>query len=70
VGEESCIGTRSTRDLVAEDGETLDEMIDAIVTRYDHYVTDRKLDEFLAAWPDLTEAQRQALLSVMRCFRG
>lgn len=34
VGEESCIGTRSTRDLVAEDGETLDEMIDAIVNRY------------------------------------
>jgi benzoyl-CoA reductase/2-hydroxyglutaryl-CoA dehydratase subunit BcrC/BadD/HgdB len=34
VGEESCIGTRNTRDLVAEDGRTLDEMIDRIVDRY------------------------------------
>lgn len=34
VGEESCIGTRNTRDLVDEGGETLEEMIDAIVDRY------------------------------------
>ncbi len=34
VGEESCIGTRNIRDLVAEDGTTLDEMIDRIVDRY------------------------------------
>ncbi|WP_027183575.1 double-cubane-cluster-containing anaerobic reductase [Desulfovibrio inopinatus] len=34
VGEESCIGERNTRDLVDESGETLDDMIDAIVDRY------------------------------------
>ncbi len=34
VGEESCIGTRNTRDLVDESGETLEEMIDAICERY------------------------------------
>jgi benzoyl-CoA reductase/2-hydroxyglutaryl-CoA dehydratase subunit BcrC/BadD/HgdB len=34
VGEESCIGTRNTRDLVDETGETLEEMIDAICDRY------------------------------------
>jgi benzoyl-CoA reductase/2-hydroxyglutaryl-CoA dehydratase subunit BcrC/BadD/HgdB len=34
VGEESCIGTRNTRDLVNESGETVEEMIDAIVDRY------------------------------------
>jgi benzoyl-CoA reductase/2-hydroxyglutaryl-CoA dehydratase subunit BcrC/BadD/HgdB len=34
VGEESCIGTRNTRDLVEETGQTLDDMIDAIVKRY------------------------------------
>ena len=34
VGEESCIGTRNTRDLVKEGGSTLDDMIDAIVDRY------------------------------------
>ena len=34
VGEESCIGTRNTRDLVEESGSTLDGMIDAIVDRY------------------------------------
>ncbi len=34
VGEESCIGTRNTRDLVEESGETLEEMIEAIVDRY------------------------------------
>jgi benzoyl-CoA reductase/2-hydroxyglutaryl-CoA dehydratase subunit BcrC/BadD/HgdB len=34
VGEESCIGTRNTRDLVEEGGSTLDDMIDAIVDRY------------------------------------
>ncbi len=34
VGEESCIGTRNTRDLVDEGGLTLDSMLDAIVDRY------------------------------------
>jgi len=34
VGEESCIGTRNTRDLVDEGGQSVDEMIDAIVDRY------------------------------------
>jgi benzoyl-CoA reductase/2-hydroxyglutaryl-CoA dehydratase subunit BcrC/BadD/HgdB len=34
VAEESCVGERSTRDLVSEDGDTLDKMIDAIVDRY------------------------------------
>jgi benzoyl-CoA reductase/2-hydroxyglutaryl-CoA dehydratase subunit BcrC/BadD/HgdB len=34
VGEESCIGTRNTRDLVDESGETLEEMLDAICERY------------------------------------
>ena len=34
VGEESCIGARSTRDLVDESGDTLDEMLDALVDRY------------------------------------
>ncbi len=34
VGEESCIGTRNTRDLVGESGETVEEMIDAVCDRY------------------------------------
>ena len=34
VGEESCIGTRNTRDLVEESGKTLDEQLDALVDRY------------------------------------
>lgn len=34
VGEESCIGTRNTRDLVQEGGSTLESMLDAIVDRY------------------------------------
>ncbi len=34
VGEESCIGTRNTRDLVDESGDTVDGMIDSIVDRY------------------------------------
>jgi benzoyl-CoA reductase/2-hydroxyglutaryl-CoA dehydratase subunit BcrC/BadD/HgdB len=34
VGEESCIGTRNTRDLVEESGESLDAMLDAIADRY------------------------------------
>jgi len=34
VGEESCIGARNTRDLVAERGETLEELLDALVERY------------------------------------
>jgi benzoyl-CoA reductase/2-hydroxyglutaryl-CoA dehydratase subunit BcrC/BadD/HgdB len=34
VGEESCIGTRNTRDLVTEGGETLDELLDALIDRY------------------------------------
>jgi len=34
VGEESCIGTRNTRDLVDESGKTIEEMIDALCDRY------------------------------------
>ncbi|XPV77092.1 MAG: double-cubane-cluster-containing anaerobic reductase [Desulfovibrio sp.] len=34
VAEESCIGTRNSRDLVDESGETVEEMIDALVDRY------------------------------------
>jgi benzoyl-CoA reductase/2-hydroxyglutaryl-CoA dehydratase subunit BcrC/BadD/HgdB len=34
VGEESCIGTRNTRDLVNESAETLEAMLDALVDRY------------------------------------
>ncbi len=34
VGEESCVGTRNTRDLVDESGETLEAMLDALVDRY------------------------------------
>ncbi|MFW5501101.1 MULTISPECIES: double-cubane-cluster-containing anaerobic reductase [unclassified Maridesulfovibrio] len=34
VSEESCIGTRNTRDLVDESAETVEEMIDAICERY------------------------------------
>jgi benzoyl-CoA reductase/2-hydroxyglutaryl-CoA dehydratase subunit BcrC/BadD/HgdB len=34
VGEESCVGTRNTRDLVDESGATLDEMMDHLADRY------------------------------------
>ncbi len=34
VGEESCIGTRNTRDLVAEGSKSLDQMLDALADRY------------------------------------
>jgi benzoyl-CoA reductase/2-hydroxyglutaryl-CoA dehydratase subunit BcrC/BadD/HgdB len=34
VAEESCVGERSTRDLVDETGKTLNQMIDAIIDRY------------------------------------
>ncbi len=34
VGEESCIGTRNTRDLVDESAGTIEGMIDAILDRY------------------------------------
>ncbi len=34
VGEESCVGERSTRNLTANAGQTIDEMMDAIVDRY------------------------------------
>ncbi len=34
VGEESCIGTRNTRDLVDESPRTMDGMLDAILDRY------------------------------------
>ncbi|MFV0420872.1 double-cubane-cluster-containing anaerobic reductase [Oleidesulfovibrio sp.] len=34
VGEESCIGTRNTRDLVNESADSMDAMLDAIVDRY------------------------------------
>lgn len=34
VGEESCVGTRNTRDLVDEEGQSLDAMLEALVDRY------------------------------------
>ncbi len=34
VGEESCIGTRNTRDLVDESGQSMDELLNALVERY------------------------------------
>lgn len=34
VGEESCVGERGARNLTAQSGETVDEMMDAIVDRY------------------------------------
>lgn len=34
VGEESCVGERGTRNLVAEDGESVDAMLGAIAERY------------------------------------
>jgi benzoyl-CoA reductase/2-hydroxyglutaryl-CoA dehydratase subunit BcrC/BadD/HgdB len=34
VGEESCVGERGTRNLTDDSGETVDEMLDAIVDRY------------------------------------
>lgn len=34
VCEESCIGTRNTRDLVDESGDTLEDMVDSIAKRY------------------------------------
>lgn len=34
VGEESCVGERGTRNLTADTGSTLDEMMDALVDRY------------------------------------
>jgi len=34
VAEESCVGERSTRDLVDETGKAVDQMIDALVDRY------------------------------------
>ncbi len=34
VGEESCVGERGTRNLTDETGETIDQMLDAIVDRY------------------------------------
>lgn len=34
VGEESCVGERGTRNLTDESGETVDDMLDAIVDRY------------------------------------
>lgn len=34
VGEESCVGERGTRWLTDEKGETIDELLDAIVDRY------------------------------------
>ncbi|WP_028586143.1 double-cubane-cluster-containing anaerobic reductase [Desulfocurvus vexinensis] len=34
VGEESCIGTRNTRDLVDETPETMDGLLDALAERY------------------------------------
>lgn len=34
VGEESCIGTRNTRDIVSETAQTVEGMIDNLVDRY------------------------------------
>lgn len=34
VGEESCVGERGTRNLTDDTGETVDQMLDAIVDRY------------------------------------
>jgi len=34
VGEESCVGERGTRNMTDDSGETVDEMLDAIVDRY------------------------------------
>jgi benzoyl-CoA reductase/2-hydroxyglutaryl-CoA dehydratase subunit BcrC/BadD/HgdB len=34
VGEESCVGERGTRNLTDETGQTLEEMLEAIVDRY------------------------------------
>ncbi len=34
VGEESCVGERGVRNLTDDSGETIDEMLDAIVDRY------------------------------------
>jgi len=34
VGEESCVGERGTRNLTEDSGETVDDMLDAIVDRY------------------------------------
>jgi benzoyl-CoA reductase/2-hydroxyglutaryl-CoA dehydratase subunit BcrC/BadD/HgdB len=34
VGEESCIGARNIRDLVDESGDTLEQMLEALVERY------------------------------------
>ncbi len=34
VGEESCVGERGTRNLTDESGQTVEEMMDAIVDRY------------------------------------
>jgi len=34
VGEESCIGTRNTRDLVQTNGDSLDQLLDLLADRY------------------------------------
>jgi benzoyl-CoA reductase/2-hydroxyglutaryl-CoA dehydratase subunit BcrC/BadD/HgdB len=34
VGEEFCIGTRNTRDLVEDKGGTMDELLDVLADRY------------------------------------
>jgi benzoyl-CoA reductase/2-hydroxyglutaryl-CoA dehydratase subunit BcrC/BadD/HgdB len=34
VGEESCVGERGTRNLVADNGSTVDDLLEAIVDRY------------------------------------
>ena len=34
VGEESCVGERGTRNLTDESGETIEEMMEAIIDRY------------------------------------
>lgn len=34
VGEESCVGERGTRNLIDESGQTIDDMMEALVDRY------------------------------------
>lgn len=43
---------------------------DEYVTFIDLATTDPRLAELLAAWPELTETQRQALIGVLRSFRA
>ena len=67
VGEESCIGTRNTRDLVVENGADLDGLIDALVDRYMQidcacFTPNReRLDHIVEMARDLKVARRHPL---------